>query len=69
VICQQLQKLQQDFAALVMAAENQEQLSERAILAGATPENISTFRELLQARMDQIGQALSAHVDAHNCAN
>jgi len=52
-----------------MAAENQEQLSERAILAGATPENISTFRELLQARMDRIGQALSAHVDAHNCAN
>ena len=67
--CFQLQDLQQNFAALVMAAEHQEELERLGMVPVENKEAVKLFREELQKRMTALGAQLSAHIHEHNCAN
>jgi len=67
--CVQLQDLQQNFAALVLAAEQQEELERLGMVLVENKEAVTAFREELQKRMNALGAKLSAHIHEHNCAN
>ena len=67
--CIQLQDLQQNLAALVMAAEQQDELERMGMIDVENKEAIKRFREELQKRMTAVGAKLSEHIHEHNCAN
>jgi hypothetical protein len=69
VTCIQLQDLQQNFAALIMAAEQQDELERMGMVSVENKEAVRLFREELQKRMTALGARLSAHIQEHNCAN
>jgi hypothetical protein len=69
VTCLQLQDLQQNLAALVLAAEQQEEIERTGVIAVENKEAVRLFREELQKRMNAIGEKLSEHIQQHNCAN
>jgi hypothetical protein len=67
--CSQLQYLQQNFAALLAAAEQQQELERRGIALAEDKEAVKVFREELQKRLTAAGAKLGAHVHEHGCAN
>jgi hypothetical protein len=69
VTCIQLQDLQQNLAALVMAAEQQAELERLGMVLVENKEAVRAFREELQKRMTALGERLAAHIHEHNCAN
>jgi len=69
MICSQLQYLQQNFAALLAASDEQEQLERLGIALADNKEAMRAFREELQKRLTAAGDRLGAHVQEHGCAN
>jgi len=69
MICSQLQYLQQNFAALLAASDEQEQLERLGVALADNKEAIKAFREELQKRLTAAGAQLGAHVHEHGCAN
>jgi hypothetical protein len=69
MLCTQLQYLQQNFAALLVASEQQEQLERLGIVPVDDKEAVKAFREQLQQRLTAVGSRLAAHVHEHGCAN
>ena len=69
MICSQLQYLQQNFAALLAASDEQEQLERLGVALADDTEAVKAFREELQKRLMAAGDKLGAHVQKHGCAN
>jgi hypothetical protein len=69
MICSQLQYLQQNFAALLAAADQQEELERLGLVLTDNTEAVRAFREELQKRLTAVGSRLAAHVHEHGCAN
>ncbi|MFI5090275.1 MAG: hypothetical protein ACHP7P_09490 [Terriglobales bacterium] len=69
MICSQLQYLQQNFAALLAASDEQEQLERLGMALADDKEAVQTFREQLQQRLTAVQARLAAHVQEHGCAN
>jgi hypothetical protein len=69
MICSQLQYLQQNFAALLAASDEQEQLERLGVALADNKEAVKAFREELQKRLIAAGARLGAHVQEHGCAN
>ena len=69
MICSQLQYLQQSFAALLAASDEQEQLERLGVALADDKEAVKAFREELQKRLTAVGARLGAHVREHGCAN
>ncbi len=69
MLCTQLQYLQQNFAALLVASEQQEKLEQLGMVPVDDKEAVSAFREQLQQRLTAVGSRLAAHVHEHGCAN
>ncbi len=69
MLCTQLQYLQQNFAALLVASEQQEQLERLGMVPVDDKEAVKAFREQLQQRLTAVGSRLAAHVHEHGCAN
>ena len=69
MICSQLQYLQQNFAALLAASDEQEQLERLGVALVENKEAMKAFREELQKRLTDAGARLGAHVQEHGCAN
>ena len=69
MVCSQLQYLQQNFAALLAASEQQEQLERLGVVSVDDKEAVKAFREQLQQRLTAVGSRLAAHVHEHGCAN
>jgi hypothetical protein len=69
VTCSQLQYLQQNFAALLAASDEQEKLEQLGIVLTDDKEAVRAFRERLQERLMAAGSKLAAHVQEHGCAN
>jgi len=69
MICSQLQYLQQSFAALLAASDEQEQLERLGVALVDDKEGVKAFREELQKRLTAAGARLGAHVHEHGCAN
>jgi len=69
MICSQLQYLQQDFAALLAASDEQEQLERLGTALANDKETVKAFREELQKHLTAAGARLGAHVQKHGCAN
>jgi len=69
MICSQLQYLQQNFAALLAASDEQEQLERLGMALADDQEAVEAFRERLQKRLTAAGARLGAHVQEHGCAN
>ena len=69
MICSQLQYLQQNFAALLAASDEQEQLERLGMALADDKEAVKAFREQLQQRLTAVGARLAAHVQEHGCAN
>jgi len=67
--CSQLQYLQQNFAALLAASDEQEKLEQLGIALTNDKEAVKAFRERLQKRLMEAGAMLGAHVQEHGCAN
>jgi len=67
--CSQLQYLQQNFAALLAASDQQEELERLGIAMTDDKEAVRAFREELQKRLMAAGAKLGAHVHEHGCAN
>ena len=67
--CSQLQYLQQSFAALLAASDEQEQLERLGVALVEDKEAVKAFREELQKRLTAAGARLGAHVHEHGCAN
>ena len=67
--CSQLQYLQQSFAALLAASDEQEQLERLGVALVEDKEAVKAFREELQKRLTAAGAKLGAHVQEHGCAN
>jgi hypothetical protein len=67
--CSQLQYLQQNFAALLAASAQQEELERLGIAVADDKEAVRAFREELQKRLSAAGALLGAHVHEHGCAN
>ena len=67
--CSQLQYLQQNFAALLAASDEQERLEQLGIVLTDDKEAVKAFRERLQKRLTEAGAMLGAHVHEHGCAN
>jgi len=67
--CSQLQYLQQNFAALLAASDEQEQLERLGVVLVENKEAMKAFREELQKRLTAAGARLGAHVQEHGCAN
>jgi len=68
--CSQLRYLQQNFAALLAAADRQEELERLGIVLTDDKEAVKAFREEeLQERLMAAGAKLGAHVQEHGCAN
>ena len=69
MVCSQLQYLQQNFAALLAASDEQEKLVQLGIALADDKEAVRAFREQLQQRLTAVGARLAAHVREHGCAN
>jgi len=69
MICSQLQYLQQNFAALLAASDEQEQLERLGMALADDKEAVRAFREQLQERLTAVEARLAAHVREHGCAN
>ncbi len=69
MICSQLQYLQQNFAALLAASDQQEELERLGIALANDKEAVKAFREQLQERLAAVGSRLAAHVHEHGCAD
>ena len=69
MICGQLQYLQQNFAALLAASDEQEQLDRLGVALADKKDAVKAFREELQKRLMAAGARLGAHVHEHGCAN
>ena len=69
MVCSQLQYLQENFAALLAASEQQEQLERLGMVSVDDKEAVKAFREQLQQRLTAVGSRLAAHVHEHGCAN
>jgi hypothetical protein len=69
MICSQLQYLQQNFAALVAASDQQEELERLGVALVDDKEAVKAFREQLQQRLTAVGSRLAAHIHEHGCAN
>jgi hypothetical protein len=69
MICSQLQYLQQNFAALLAASDQQEELERLGMALADDKEAVKAFREELQKRLTAVGSRLAAHVQEHGCAN
>ena len=69
MVCEQLQYLQQNFAALLAASDRQEELARLGMVLTDDKEAIKAFREELQRRLTAAGARLGAHVQEHGCAN
>jgi len=69
MVCNQLQYLQQNFAALLAASDEQEKLVQLGIALADDKEAVRAFREQLQQRLTAVGARLAAHVREHGCAN
>ncbi len=69
MLCTQLQYLQQNFAALLVASEQQEQLERLGMVPVDDKEAVKAFREQLQQRLTAVGSRLAAHIHEHGCAN
>jgi hypothetical protein len=67
--CSQLQYLQQNFAALLAASDQQEELEKLGVALTDDKEAVKAFREELQKRLTAAGAKLGAHVHEHGCAN
>ena len=67
--CSQLQYLQQNFAALLAASDEQERLEQLGIVLTDDKEAVKAFRQRLQERLMAAGAMLGAHVHEHGCAN
>jgi hypothetical protein len=67
--CSQLQYLQQNFAALLAASDQQEEIERLGIALTDDKEAVRAFREELQKRLTAVGSRLAAHVQEHGCAN
>jgi hypothetical protein len=67
--CGQLQYLQQNFAALLAASDQQEELERLGVALVDDKEGVKVFREELQKRLMAAGAKLGAHVQEHGCAN
>ena len=69
MICSQLQYLQQNFAALLAASDEQEQLERLGVALADNKDAVKAFREELQKRLMAAGARLGTHVHEHGCAN
>jgi len=69
MVCEQLQYLQQNFAALLAASDRQEELAGLGMVLTDDKEAVKAFREELQRRLTAAGARLGAHVQEHGCAN
>jgi hypothetical protein len=69
MLCTQLQYLQQNFAALLAASDQQEELEKLGMVSTDNKEAVKAFREELQKRLTALGSRLAAHVHEHGCAN
>jgi hypothetical protein len=69
MVCSQLQYLQQNFAALVAASDQQEELERLGVALVDDKEAVKAFREQLQQRLTAVGSRLAAHIHEHGCAN
>ena len=67
--CSQLQYLQQNFAALLAASDQQAELERLGIALAEDKEAVKAFREELQKRLTAASAELGAHVHQHGCAN
>ncbi len=67
--CSQLQYLQQSFAALLAASDQQDELERLGVALVDDKEAVKAFREELQKRLTAAGAKLGAHVQEHGCAN
>ena len=67
--CSQLQYLQQNFAALLAASDQQDELERLGVALVDDKEAVKAFREELQKRLTAAGAKLGAHVHEHGCAN
>jgi len=67
--CSQLQYLQQNFAALLAASDQQEELERLGIALTDDKGAVKAFRDELQKRLTAAGAKLGAHVHEHGCAN
>jgi hypothetical protein len=67
--CSQLQYLQQNFAALLAASDQQEELERLGGALVDDKEAVKAFREELHKRLTAAGAMLGAHVHEHGCAN
>ncbi|HVP51221.1 MAG TPA: hypothetical protein VMT05_03875 [Terriglobales bacterium] len=67
--CSQLQLLQQTFATLLAASDQQEELERLGMALTDDKEAVRAFREELQKRLTAVGSRLAAHVQEHGCAN
>jgi hypothetical protein len=69
VICSQLQHLQQSFAALLGASDQQQELERLGIALAEDKEAVKVSREELQRHLTAAGARLGAHVHEHGCTN
>ena len=69
MICSQLQYLQQSFAALLAASDQQQELQRLGIALAEDQEAVKAFREELQRHLTAAGARLGTHVHEHGCAN
>ncbi len=69
MVCSQLQQLQQNFAALIIASERQGELERQGMVPVEDKEAVKQFRQELERRLAELGSALSAHIHEHHCAN
>jgi hypothetical protein len=69
MICSQLQYLQNNFAALIAASDQQEELERLGVAMVEDKEAVKAFREQLLKRLSAVGSKLAAHIHEHGCAN
>ncbi len=69
MICGQLEHLQNNFAALLVANDQQEALELQGMVPVENKDAVRAFREELQKRILAAGSKLAAHIQEHGCAN
>ena len=69
MVCSQLQYLEQNFAALLAASDQQEEFERLGVAMVEDKEAVKAFREQLQKRLTALGSRLAEHVQEHGCAN
>jgi hypothetical protein len=66
---QSIAALQQNFAALLAASDQHEEMERLGIAPADDKEAVKVFREELQKRLTAVGSRLAAHAQEHGCAN